>query len=89
MAYKLSSLTKNIHPRYADHTVNPEMLVPMERIDQARIDYLNKLNYLEKLGIRIGKDHKAPHSKTFRSCGQRPGRPAVCGSGKSSFSALP
>ena len=32
IAYKLSNLTKNICPRYADHTVNPEMLVPMERM---------------------------------------------------------
>ena len=36
MAYKLSSLTKNIHPRYADHTVNPEILASINTAENIR-----------------------------------------------------
>ena len=61
MAYDLTRLKKAAKPRYTDHTANPQLLRGMEAITDGKVTFLNNnLDYMERFGIRIGADKKAP-----------------------------
>lgn len=69
MAYDLKRLNAELKPRYADHTMNPEILRSKEDIDDGQITFLNnRLDVLEKLGIELSEDKKAP-VKNFSTSG--------------------
>lgn len=60
MAYNLSKLKAEAKPRYAVHTAGPN-LVALEAISQGQLQFLNNnLDFLEKYGINLDENKKAP-----------------------------
>ena len=62
MAYSLNSLRDNPRPRFTDFVGDQEPpLLGKDEIPQSMLDYLDKnIDYLEKIGVKIGPDRKVP-----------------------------
>ncbi len=62
MAYSLNSLRDNPRPRFTDFVDGQEPpLLGKDEIPQSMLDYLdNNVDYLEKIGVKIGPDRKVP-----------------------------